>query len=71
MHNQAVVPRKAVVDTDGSLSVFVIVKGHLEQRVVQTGAVLGDDVAITDGLSKGERVVTSPSPETVDGVRVE
>jgi membrane fusion protein (multidrug efflux system) len=71
MHNQAVVPRKAVVDTDSSLSVFVIVKGHLEQRVVQTGAVLGDDVAITDGLSKGERVVTSPTPETVDGVRVE
>ncbi|HEX3854102.1 MAG TPA: efflux RND transporter periplasmic adaptor subunit [Polyangiaceae bacterium] len=68
---EPVIPRKAVVDNDSAHSVFVVVNNHLEQRVVQTGAVLGDDIAIPDGLAKGERVVTNPSNQTVDGVRVE
>ncbi len=69
--NEPVVPRRAVIDSDGSQSVFAIVNHHLEQRVVQTGAVLGDVVAISDGLAKGDQVVVNPSSETVDGVRVE
>ncbi len=69
--NEPVIPRKAVVNSDSAYSVFVVVNNHLEQRVVQTGAVLGDDIAIPDGLSQGERVVTNPSSQTVDGVRVE
>ncbi|MEO8905469.1 MAG: efflux RND transporter periplasmic adaptor subunit [Polyangiaceae bacterium] len=69
--NEPVVPKTALVPGDTSQSVFVIVGQHLEQRVVQTGGVLGDDVAISDGLAQGERVVTNPSNQTVDGARVD
>jgi membrane fusion protein (multidrug efflux system) len=68
---EPVVPRKAVIDSDSAHSVFVVRNKHLEQRVVQTGALLGDNLAITDGLVKGERVVSNPGSQTVDGVRVE
>jgi membrane fusion protein (multidrug efflux system) len=69
--SEPVIPRAALVNTDDAQSVFAVVNHHLEQRVVQTGAPLGDDIAISDGLSKGDRVVVSPSPQAVDGARVD
>jgi membrane fusion protein, multidrug efflux system len=71
MRNEPVVPRSAIVDTDDAQSVFAVVNHHLEQRVVQTGAVLGGDIAVSDGLAKGDRVVVNPSPQAIDGARVD
>jgi RND family efflux transporter MFP subunit len=65
-----VVTRSALVPLGGDQSVFVIVDGRLQQRVVQVGASIGDAVVILDGLRKGERVVTDPS-QAHDGQLVE
>jgi len=65
-----VIPRHSIVPLDANQSVFVVVDGRLQQRVVQVGATLGDAVAILDGLHKGDRIVTDPS-QTTDGQLVE
>ena len=66
-----VVPKSALVARDGGQSVFVVAGGRIQQRIVQSGAVMGESVAITDGLKAGENVVTNPTGATVDGALVE
>ena len=66
-----VVPKKAIVHVETSDTVFVVVDGRLEQRVIQDGATVGDMIAALDGVKKGEKLVTNPSPQTVDGTEVE
>jgi RND family efflux transporter MFP subunit len=58
--NQIVVPAAAVLDTGDRQTVFVdLGNGYLEPRQVVVGDRFGDRVAITRGLSAGERVVSS------------
>jgi membrane fusion protein, multidrug efflux system len=66
-----VIPTSAVVRFGAADTVFVVADKHLQQRVVQTGTVFGDQIAIRDGLAKDEVVVTKPSNTTADGVAVE
>jgi len=55
-----VVPAEAVLDTGDRQTVFVnLGNGYLEPRQVVVGERFGDRVAITSGLSVGERVVSS------------
>ena len=57
---QLVVPADAVLDTGERQTVFVdLGDGYLEPRQVVVGSRFGDRVAITRGLSAGERVVSS------------
>ena len=57
---QLVVPADAVLDTGERQTVFVdLGDGYLEPRQVVVGSRFGDHVAITRGLSAGERVVSS------------
>ena len=57
---QLVVPAEAVLDTGERQTVFVdLGDGYLEPRQVVVGSRFGDRVAITRGLSAGERVVSS------------
>jgi len=56
-----IVPKGSIVDVDGTTSAFVVVDSRIQQRIVQPGARLGDNVAILDGLKKGDRVVLDPS----------
>ena len=57
---QLVVPAEAVLDTGERQTVFVdLGDGYLEPRQVIVGGRFGDRVAITRGLSVGERVVSS------------
>jgi RND family efflux transporter MFP subunit len=57
---QLVVPAEAVLDTGERQTVFVdLGDGYLEPRQVVVGGRFGDRVAITHGLSAGERVVSS------------
>jgi RND family efflux transporter MFP subunit len=57
---ELVVPAEAVLDTGDRQTVFVdLGNGYLEPRPVVVGERYGDRVAITRGLSAGERVVSS------------
>jgi RND family efflux transporter MFP subunit len=57
---QLLVPAEAVLDTGDRQTVFVdLGNGYLEPRQVVVGDRFGDRVAITSGLSAGERVVSS------------
>lgn len=57
---QLIVPSEAVLDTGDRQTVFVdLGNGSLEPRQVVVGERFGDGVAITRGLSAGERVVSS------------
>ena len=66
-----VVPQRALVTRDEVSSVFVVIDGHLVERVVQLGPKVDDLVAIDDGVTKGEQVVVSPPPGAADGVGVD
>ena len=53
-------PAEAVLDTGDRQTVFVdLGDGYLEPRQVVVGERFGDRVAITRGLTAGERVVSS------------
>jgi RND family efflux transporter MFP subunit len=57
---QLVVPADAVLDTGDRQTVFVdLGDGYLEPRQVVVGSRFGDRLAITSGLTAGERVVSS------------
>lgn len=66
---QPVVPKTALRETDSGPTVFVLVEGRVEQRAVHTGVTLGDVIAVKEGLKKGDRVVTLPSRDIVDGAQ--
>ncbi|MBS1121873.1 MAG: hypothetical protein H6Q90_4101 [Deltaproteobacteria bacterium] len=66
-----VVPAEAVVKRGKLSHAFVVVKGEVEDRIVQ----LGPDPApgqrsIMQGLSKGDKVVAKVTEQIVDGLRV-
>ena len=66
------VPVDAVLDSGLKKSVFVdLGRGFFEPRKVETGWRFGDRVAVTRGLSGGERVITTGASMVVDGERVE
>ncbi len=66
-----VVPTRSLVRHADNDSVFAVVDGHLEERVVQLGPKVGDLVAIADGVKPGEQVVVSPPPNAADGMQTE
>ncbi len=66
-----VVPAKAILRVETSDTVFVVVNGRLEQRVIQRGETAGDVVAALDGVKPGDKVVLSPTAQTADGAEVE
>jgi membrane fusion protein (multidrug efflux system) len=66
-----VVPRTAVRQDGDTARVYAIVDRHVEERIVQLGAVEGDHVAIVKGVAAGERVVDHPSERVSDGAEVQ
>jgi membrane fusion protein (multidrug efflux system) len=68
----AVVPRSALVQRGSTWRLFVVVKGHLEERVVQLGPELpGGKVALLRGATVGDKVAATISERVIDGLRVE
>ncbi len=66
-----VVPADAVVDRGGRRVVFVIGDdGTVRGVPVTTGTVAGSGVELLSGPSSGARLVGSPPPELVDGMKV-
>jgi len=66
-----VVPKDAVV-LRGKLShAFAVVKGEVVDRIVQVGpAASPDQVAILQGLAKGDKVITKITDQIIDGLKV-
>jgi membrane fusion protein, multidrug efflux system len=51
-------PRTSILDADGQQSVFVVVNGKAEQRMIRTGLASGGWIEVLEGLEGGEQVVT-------------
>jgi membrane fusion protein (multidrug efflux system) len=67
---QVVVPLDAVRKDLEPARAYVVVAGHIEERVLQLGEEQGGMVAIGSGVKVGEAVVQNP-PQTIhDGVKV-
>jgi membrane fusion protein (multidrug efflux system) len=66
----ATVPKTAVFVRDEASHAFVVVGGRVEERAVQLGPAIGDDVVIAKGIAPGERVVRAPGPDVKNGVAV-
>jgi hypothetical protein len=66
-----VVAAKAVVDRGGRKVVLVIGDGdEIKAAPVTLGAVTGESVELVSGPAGGTRVVSSPPPELVDGMKI-
>jgi len=65
-----VAPRAALVEKEGRSHVFVVADGHLDERVVQTGADDGNVMAIVRGLRAGEKIVIKPAETLRNGQAV-
>jgi len=64
------IPKTAAFEANGKLNAFVVQGGALEQRVLQPGPEIGDRLSVRRGLTTGEQVVKSYSPELKNGQRV-
>ena len=64
------VPKSAIVQRDGKDVVFVVKDGRAERTPVTTGADFSDMKQVTQGLSAGAEVVTTPSADLKDGEKV-
>ena len=66
-----IVPKDAVVVRGKLTHAFVAVKGELVDHIVQIGpAASPDQVAILQGLNKGDKVVTQITEQIIDGLKV-
>jgi membrane fusion protein (multidrug efflux system) len=67
-----VVPRAAVKDDgSGQRRVFVVRDGQLEERLVQLGEAVGQNVSVLSGVRAGERVVAVARDDLRDGVKLQ
>jgi RND family efflux transporter MFP subunit len=66
-----VLPKDAVVKRGKLWHAFVSIKGELQDRIVQVGpATAPDQVAILQGVNKGDKVVAKVTDQIIDGLRV-
>lgn len=71
LHDATVVPTSAVLrGANGNFVYLINADDTVAALTVQTGPTSGDRVAITSGLSPGDRVVTDGSDKLKDGAKV-
>ena len=67
-----VLPIHALVDaTDNRAFIFVNREGKAKKRRIRTGAILGEEVVVLEGLSEGEEVITDGAKYLREGSDVE
>lgn len=65
------VPRRAIVRTRGGTFVYIVDNDNrVEQRTIEIGPAPGDQVAVTDGLQAGERIVLDGIQKVQPGQQV-
>jgi membrane fusion protein (multidrug efflux system) len=70
--SRPVVPSAAIARDDTETRVFVVgVDKVVQERLVQLGEPLGDEVAVLSGVSAGDDVVLHPGADVRDGLHVE
>jgi RND family efflux transporter MFP subunit len=68
---EAVVVAKSAVRQEGGRDVvFVVRDGRAERRAVTTGGSLDQEIKVTSGVARGERVVVEGPSPLADGARV-
>jgi HlyD family secretion protein len=67
---RVLVPKAAVVRSDGNAFVFVVKGDRVEQRSVRLGEEAGDYYYVLEGLSGGESAATTGAEKLRDGARV-
>ena len=66
-----VIPRNAIgLDQRGQFVLMVNAENKIEERVIQTGAAFGRDVAVTSGLEPGDRIVVEGGMKVRPGMEV-
>lgn len=65
------VPKSAIVQRGGKDVVFVVADGRARRTAVTTGADFSDLKQVTQGLTAGAEVVTTPSADLRDGEKVQ
>ena len=67
------IPSSAIVHQGQLTGIFLLTSESIARfRLIRTGRNLGDGmVEVLSGLSEGSRFVVNPSPELVDGARIE
>lgn len=68
--NVPVVPKDAVIISDGTRYLFIVKDGRVKRQTVETGILEGERIEITDGLSGGEKVVILGAERLNDGAEV-
>jgi RND family efflux transporter MFP subunit len=66
-----VLPRQSIRSTEGGEGVFVVVGGQAAWRPVVTGEAHGRRIVVLSGVSSGDEVILTPSPELRDGRSVQ
>ena len=66
-----VIPKEAITTRDDKKVVFVIEGEIVRMRDVTIGRELGNVMEITQGVSRGDRVVLSPPGKMIDGEKIE
>ncbi len=64
------IAKAAAFEENGKLNALVVQNGTLEQRVLQPGPEVAGRLSVRRGISTGEQVVASYSPELKNGQRV-
>lgn len=64
------IPYSALLDDAGQPFVYVVTKGIAHRHDVETGPIMGDRIAVTKGVSGGDRLVTEGGTALEDGMKV-
>ena len=68
--NALQLPRSAILDADGTQSVFVVAGDRAEQRSIRTGLSNGGWIEVLEGLKGGEQIVTVGQAGLKSGTQV-
>lgn len=70
LHNAVVVPSAAVQLSSGGEFLYVVKDSKVVRRAIKTGPAQGEQTVITDGVAKGEQVVTRGIDHLREGSKV-
>jgi RND family efflux transporter MFP subunit len=70
-NNALLVPRFSILqDNQGKFYVFKVENKKLVKQIVKLGTTTDSEIAITSGLTKNDTIVTQPTAEMTDGMKI-